>query len=222
MGTVVYGQIDTIKKEKWNIKTNPLQFVMGEARFLGEKRLTQYQAIELIASYYLNYSYIEEHGIYPKFSNRNGFKAGISYKFYSWNNWYLNPLFFYTYLNYSGATTVSVDGFYYGEWHEKMANQKYDFSKQNYTVAFLAGKRFLVSNNFFIEAYLGVGYRYKKINITDCHCDVPFPSPYDCTGNLYSDNNSSKTASFHENLPTIQMGFNVGFRKTKLQQVKAN
>jgi len=160
--TVLFAQQkDTSSRQNgFSIKINPLQLAFGEARLLFEKPISKQHALEFIGSYFFNYTSTPE---FEHFDWRSGFKAGISYRYYFYYSnsdeykTYLNPLFFYKYIDYKNA----IDG--------PGAAQPGTFFKHVYSLQLQLGNIIFENKHIIIDRYIGVGIRYVGDSSTDIH-----------------------------------------------------
>jgi hypothetical protein len=161
---------------------------------LWEKYFCYNHSIELITSYYSPVKYTTE------FSN--GFKVGLSYRLYFKRGFYINPLFFYKYLTYKGADQEAADWWNSIFAGEEGAQERYDFTKQVYSLQFQMGKIFISNKHLIVDLFWGVGLRNRNINITNS---------YYTGSNIPS--GTTPLTSYNNNVPTVQGGINIGFKK---------
>lgn len=162
---IIAQKRDTADIISFSIKLNPLQLAAGEARVISEfyfyNRNQRMQSIGLTSSYFSNYSLCESIFSFPDrpFSSRTGYKLGVDYKYYSRPyRGYINPMFFYSIIEYKNAYTASVDGIYLF-WNNALEG---DFIKQTYAFQLQKGWISIDSKNRLItDFYIGIGARIK-------------------------------------------------------------
>ena len=199
-----------INNGRCSIKINPLQLLYcGEARILFEKPVSQYAAFELIGSYFVNFDYsdyiittdIIHSG--PLFKGRNGFKAGISYRYYFGNKkkLYFNPLFFYKYMEYRNAGYNYALLWDYYDVRGK-THSDYDFIKNIYSLQIQYGIIVLKTKQFSIDFYGGIGIRYMQLLYRKLFIYPDMQIHY-----IHYEEDEDASRSF----PVFLMGINLGY-----------
>ena len=200
-----------------SIKFNPLQWYHDDIRFFFEYPIAKNMSLELRLGYrnsilnpylyeYENYEYTYTDQTTGESKtireSTKGFNIGIGYNYYMKHNWYIQPCVLfkdYWYIFGDPEDWTYVDKFFFGgtaNWD----NWKNSFRKNILSGEIRIGKIFSI-NNFLINPFFGLGFRYKWMLVSN---DNYF-------GSAYSSYSFVPGTKKHGSTPTLHLGFNIGW-----------
>ena len=193
----------TLMKKGPSIKINALQLLLGEVRLLGEYPFNRFHSIELISSYYFNYT------LFKDFSWRSGFELGLGYRYYDRKpgkkGFYANPIISYRYVKYNNVGHRFASGEIFATASDGVCprNERYNVTSQVYSFKSLLG--WVFGKKLLIDIYWGLGIGYmnnRAVTIYGCAVSASV-----LTYDIYRVN------VFNSVLPSMHTGINIGFTK---------